>query len=258
MARFVDPHTIGFEPRADLRLALDGLEPHLVPLYAPLIAPLDGSNFVFGQVGQSLDGRVATRAGDAKAISGPAGIQHLHRLRALTDAVIVGVGTVLHDDPRLTVRDCAGVSPARVIVDPQGRAPDEARVFTEDGARRLVIQCTDTPRPRGIEIIRISAQDGRVDPFEIIAALAAAGLPRIMVEGGANTLSHFLLAGALNRLLITVSPLIIGDGPAGLAFPGVPNLCDCLRPETHFYDLGGDLVIDCALQGQGAGDANRS
>jgi riboflavin-specific deaminase-like protein len=247
MARFADDiQTTILAP--DLRRAMQGVEPHLAPLYASLIAPVGGSSLVFGQVGQSLDGRVATRAGDAKAISGAAGIRHLHRLRALADVVIVGASTVLHDDPRLTVRDCDGSNPARVVVDPRGRVPSHARVFNDDGARRIVVQSRAVPRPSGVETIEVPAPEGRIDPSSIIAALAGLGLHRIMVEGGARTLSPFLLEGALNRLLITVSPLIIGDGPSGLTFPGVPNLCDCLRPDATFYDLGGELVVDCALQ----------
>ncbi len=246
------------KPCGDFAAPLQGLAPHLLPLYAPMLSPVRGESFVFGQVGQSLDGRIATRSGDAKGVSGAAGIQHLHRLRALSDAVIVGVGTVLHDDPRLTVRECDGADPVRVLIDPNGRAPNTARVFAADGVQRIVFQRADVKRPAGVDVIRLDVQDGRIDPQVFITNLAAYGLDRIMVEGGARTLGPFLSAGALNRLLVTVSPLIIGDGPSGLSLPEVPNLCDCLRPDATFFDLGGEMVVDCALRDQDIRIANRS
>ena len=218
-----------------------------LPLYAPIAtAPRDGS-FIVGQVGQSLDGRIATSAGDARDVSGQEALKHLHRLRALCDAVIVGVGTVLHDDPRLTVRHVTGPNPARVVIDPSGRVPSEATVFAENRARRIVIQTGDTPRPPGVEVIRIERRGECIPPQQIVDALAARGLHRLLVEGGARTIGRFVTAGLLHRLHISVAPLIIGDGPAGLTLPPVPLLRNCLRPEIQVYDLGGEFIFDCAL-----------
>ncbi|HEV7823266.1 MAG TPA: RibD family protein, partial [Burkholderiales bacterium] len=90
---------------------------------------------VVGQIGQSLDGRIATASGHSRYINGPAGLCHLHRLRSLVDAVLVGVGTALADDPQLTVRHVAGPHPARVVLDPKGRLAGCAKVFTCDGVR---------------------------------------------------------------------------------------------------------------------------
>src|SRR5438270_2681906 len=81
---------------------------------------------VVGQIGQSIDGRIATVTGHSKYINGPAGLAHLHRLRALVDAVLVGIGTAVADNPQLTVRRVAGPSPARVVLDPRGRLPPDA------------------------------------------------------------------------------------------------------------------------------------
>src|SRR4029079_2927402 len=100
-------------------------------LYAPLAADGQGAPYFSAQVGQSLDGRIATPSGDATDVSGPGGLCHLHRCRALADAVVVGVRTALGDDPRLTVRLVPGPSPARVVIDPRGRLPDTARALTD-------------------------------------------------------------------------------------------------------------------------------
>src|SRR5436305_12083667 len=119
---------------------------------------------VVGQIGQSIDGRIATVTGHSKYINGPAGLAHLHRLRALVDAVLVGIGTAIADNPQLTVRRCAGPSPARIVLDPRGRLPPDSQVLVEDGIRRLVISATDA-RPSlgaGVEIIEVPAATGEI------------------------------------------------------------------------------------------------
>lgn len=218
-------------------------------LYAPLLTERPGTPYVFAQVGQSLDGRIATASGDAQAISGPDGLRHLHRCRALADAVVVGVRTALGDDPRLTVRLVDGPSPARVVIDPRGRLPNDARVLADDGTRRLVVQAVDKPRPDGVEVVRLPGSDGWISPPAIATALAARGLTRVLVEGGGVTIAGFLDAGLLDRLHVAVAPLIIGSGPTGLRSAPVARLADALRPETHVYALDSDVVFDCVLGG---------
>jgi riboflavin-specific deaminase-like protein len=224
-------------------------------LYEPLASATCAPPFLFAQVGQSLDGRIATPSGDAQAISGPDGLRHLHRCRALADAVVVGVRTALADDPRLTVRLVAGQNPARVVIDPRGRLPDDARVLTDDGSRRLVIQSCDRPRAPGVEVLRLAARDGWISPAAIHRALAERGFSRVLIEGGGVTIAGFLDAGLLHRLHVAIAPLIIGDGPSGLRTAPIARLADALRPETRVYGLDSDVVFDCALA---RGTANRS
>ena len=114
------------------------------PLPAPweeLFGPLRHGRIddlvVVAQIGQSLDGRVATETGHSHYINGPAGLAHLHRLRALVDAVVIGAGTALADDPQLTVRRVSGPQPARVVIDARGRLPSGAKLLANDGVRRL-------------------------------------------------------------------------------------------------------------------------
>src|SRR5258707_410024 len=152
---------------------------------------------VVGQIGQSIDGRIATVTGHSKYINGPAGLAHLHRLRALVDAVLVGIGTAVADDPQLTVRRIAGPSPARIVLDPKGRLSPNARVLDDDGIRRLVITAEGV-RPRfgaSVEIIEVPAPGGEVAPAAILGALAERGFARILIEGGAHTVSRFIAAG---------------------------------------------------------------
>src|SRR5712671_3031525 len=149
--------------------------------FGPLKAGATDDLVVVGQFGQSLDGRVATETGHSHYINGPAGLAHLHRLRALVDVVVVGVGTARADDPQLTVRHVAGPSPARVVVDPRGRIVPSARLFARDGVRRLVITADGTrpELPAGVECVSLPATDGTIAPSAILAALAEHGFRRM-------------------------------------------------------------------------------
>ena len=112
-----------------IRTEMVPLPPHWDAIFGPLRGDAPDELFVVGQIGQSLDGRVATAGGHSHYINGPAGLAHLHRLRAIVDAVVVGVGTALADDPQLTVRHVAGRNPARVVIDPGARLPAAAKMF---------------------------------------------------------------------------------------------------------------------------------
>jgi diaminohydroxyphosphoribosylaminopyrimidine deaminase/5-amino-6-(5-phosphoribosylamino)uracil reductase len=228
-------------------------------LFGPLLAA-PGERLAIGQLGQSLDGRIATSTGHSHYVNGRPAIVHLHRLRALVDAVVVGVGTVVADDPALTVRHVEGDSPARVVVDPRGRMPAAARLLADDGRRRLVVMRPGVAStlPHGVERIELApGADGRIPPAAIVDALAARGLPRLLVEGGAATVSAFVEARALHRLHVAVAPLLIGSGPTGLVLPPIDRLDDALRPRARCYALGEDVLWDLELASAG-GTANRS
>ncbi len=225
----------------------------LWPLYKPLVDTPADQTFVIGQIGQSLDGRIATPTGHSHYINGAAALVHLHRLRALVDAVVVGVGTVIADDPQLTVRRAQtrldAPLPARVVIDPSGRVPFQAKCLRDDGARRIVLQYGATSlQNSGVEYVSVPMSDGGMSPALILAALKERGLRRILVEGGANTLSRFLAAGCLNRLHIMVAPMIIGSGPAGLTLPAIDRLEHAVRPRVTTFGLPeGEVLFDCAF-----------
>ncbi|WP_341367955.1 RibD family protein [Yoonia sp. BS5-3] len=220
-------------------------ETQALALYGALLQPTETPQ-VFAQIGQSLDGRVATETGDAQDISGQDGLAHLHRLRALADAVVIGVKTALHDDPQLTVRLADGTSPARVVIDPDGRLPNDARLLTCTDARRIIIQATDTKRPAGVEVITLPRAPW-IAPDDILAALKKLGFRRILIEGGGITIAQFLEAGLLDRLHVAVAPLLIGSGPQSLTTSPVGTLAAARRPQTDIYNLGSDILFDCAL-----------
>lgn len=220
--------------------------------FGPLKAGAVDDLVVVGQFGQSLDGRVATETGHSHYINGPDGLAHLHRLRALVDVVVVGVGTALADNPQLTVRHVAGPCPARVVIDPRGRMKADARMFGDDGIRRLVITADGTrpALPAGVEHVTVPTTDGTLAPAAILAALAAHGFRRMLIEGGSHTVSRFLAAGCLDRLHIVVAPIILGAGRGGVALAPVASCADALRPPMRLHRLDGEVLFDCDLSGR--------
>lgn len=207
---------------------------------------------VVGQCGQSIDARIATASGHSHYINGEPGLIHLHRLRALVDAVVIGVGTAIADDPQLTVRRVEGPNPARVVIDPNGRLPSSARLLAADGTRRVVVSAVEAPAalPAGVEVVPLPAREGQLAPAAIIAALAARGFRRILIEGGADTVSRFVAAHCLDRLHVLVAPIILGAGRSSLTLPPIERLDEAMRASMRVHNLGGDVLLDCDLSAQ--------
>lgn len=205
---------------------------------------------VIGQLGQSLDGRIATPTGASKYINGSEALCHLHRIRAEVDAVIVGVGTAIADDPQLTTRHVEGPSPVRVVIDPNRRMPDGLRMLTDGAAPVLVVTCPGRGVPAAAGAIELECDGaGSIPPREIVAALARRGLRRLLVEGGAETLARFLNAGVIDELHLMVAPVVLGSGKTGLNLAPIAGLDEALRPMVRtmrFKD--GDMLCMCDMR----------
>lgn len=225
-------------------------EPLRSALYQPLAAAMAQDGFVVAQLGQSLDGRIATEDGHSHYINGPESLDHLHRLRALVDAVIVGAGTVVHDDPQLTTRRVQGPNPVRVVIDPNLRLDRSLRVFDQAAPTLSVIAAGAVADPAIApeQLVRVVPAAGGLPPPLILAALQRRGLRSFLVEGGATTLSAFLSAGILDRLHVMVAPLILGSGRPGLQLPRITRVDEGLRPRLSVHRLGDDVLFDCCLR----------
>ncbi len=221
----------------------------LLDLYLPLRTP---GALVVGQLGQSLDGRIATESGASKFVTGPQDIERLHRVRALVDAVVVGATTVRLDDPLLTVRLVEGRNPTRVVIDPSSRVPPGARVLGDGAARTILARRapagTATAELLDGELRVPAGDDGRLDLAALLNALAAEGLRRVLVEGGGVTVSRFLEAGLLDRLHVSVAPLLIGSGRPSLTLEAIASLDQAIRPACRHFTLGRDVLFDLDLR----------
>lgn len=230
------------------RASTDELPRPWEELFGPLRTGKIDQLVVVGQIGQSLDGRVATTTGRSRYINGAGGLAHLHRLRSLVDAVVVGIGSALADDPQLTVRRVPGPDPVRVVIDPRGKLPPTARLLADDGARRIVVHGEGARcETRAAESLALPAKNGHIAPTAILRGLAQLGLRRILIEGGPDTLSRFLAAGCVDRLHVIVAPIVLGDGRSGLSLGAIDHLDQALRPPTRVHQLEGDVLFDCDL-----------
>lgn len=226
----------------------------VLELYLPVVngRPDGQAGPTIAHLGQSLDGQIATRSGDSYYVTGTANLLHLHRMRALCDAVVVGAGTVLADDPQLTVRRTDGAHPVRVVLDPRRRLGVDHRVFADAAAPTLLVAAESRVAPGErhgqAEVIGIAERDGRIALDALLAELHRRGLRGVFVEGGGTTVSRFLEADLLDRLQIAIAPLVIGAGRPGLALPGRERIGDCLRAAHRLFRMGGDVLIDCDLR----------
>lgn len=228
----------------------------LLDLYMPLCVGPHARDLVVAHLSQSLDGRIATNNGVSQFISGHEDLVHTHHLRALFDAVVVGASTVEHDDPRLTTRLCTGCDPTRVIIDPHGRVSPDRQVVRDERAPTLLVQREGAPAPAGrhgphVEVVTLAAREDEWLPAtEILAALRARGLRRVFIEGGGVTVSRFLQAGLLDRLQVSVSPVIIGSGRPGFTLPEALDLDAALQLDARCFTVGRDILFDCRLEGR--------
>jgi diaminohydroxyphosphoribosylaminopyrimidine deaminase / 5-amino-6-(5-phosphoribosylamino)uracil reductase len=209
----------------------------LWPVYAPLVmARRENRRLVIGQAGQSLDGRVATVQGHSHYVNGPAGILHLHRLRALVDAVVVGAGTIVADNPQLTVREVEGPHPARIVIDRNGQASRDALCLADNGVRRIVLCAGPKPASNGVEFIA-------VDPFTPPAML------RAMEDWDLPGSSSKVGRKPCRASWPTIASTGFIWGKSSIKLAEIETLHEAMRPVVAHYPLpGGDVLFDCALR----------
>ncbi len=245
---------IAWRRDAGFTLALGPDDPRhaMIDLYLPICSATNARPMTVGHLGQSLDGFIATHSGESQYVTGEENILHLHRMRALCDAVIVGAGTVAADDPQLTTRHVSGPSPVRVVLDPTRRLAEHYKVFNDDSAvtlyvcARSLVRQGETQFGRATLVAVGEGPDG-VDITEVVRLLRGRGCDRIFVEGGGVTVSMFLEANLLDRLQIAIAPLLIGDGRPSIRLPARTTLSDCHRPRYRVFRMGADVLFDCEI-----------
>jgi riboflavin-specific deaminase-like protein len=243
-----------WQPGHGWAAALPSSDPRhaLIDLYLPICSATTARPITVGHLGQSLDGFIATHAGDSQYVTGEENIRHLHRMRALCDAVVVGAGTVAADDPQLTTRHVSGPSPVRVVLDPARRLADRYRVFNDDSADTLYVCGRSLARDGETHfgrasVVAVDECGEGIDVAAVLRVLHARGCHRVFVEGGGVTVSMFLEANLLDRLQIAVAPLLIGDGRPAIRLSPRAALSECHRPRYRVFRMGADVLFDCEL-----------
>ena len=257
------PHVrnIGYLHTKEARLG------HVSPAGAPLdgnpigeavnIAPLLGRGvapswrpYVVLKYAQTVDGRIATRRGEAKWISSEAERRISHGLRAACDAVLVGVGTAIIDDPQLTVRMVPGPSPLRVVLDSTLRLPSTARVL-DDRAGTVVITTQQSDeerrvalRVRSVGVHVVDAGPRGVDLANALQSLRRLGVGSLLVEGGARVITSFFAEKLVDRLVVGIAPTIMGSGIDAVGDLGVARVAESVRlTNRSVHQAGGDLLV---------------
>jgi len=218
----------------------------------------NGIPFVTVKFAQSLDGRIATATGDSKWITGEEARRFAHQLRSEHDAILVGIGTVLADDPELTVRLVDGRSPLRVVVDTRLRTPLTARVLANGAAPGTLIACAesaDHARAQAIEdlggeVLRFVVNDDEtgIDIARLLDALGHRGIKSVLVEGGRQIITSFLFARAVDRVVAIIAPKIIGQGIESIGDLGIRQISDAITFRSlNTRSVGEDIVLDGRL-----------
>lgn len=214
--------------------------------------------FVTAKYAMSLDGKIATRTGDSKWITGEESRKYVHRLRQVNDAVMVGANTVIKDNPYLTVREgvakggIAKKQPTRIIVDGKGKAFLLSHVFNQPGkvilavARPLIRSKATALKKLGVELILLDSEDAIVDLSKLLAQLGEFGITSILVEGGGNLMGHLFDMNLIDKVVAFISPIVIGGLKATtpVAGNGIAEVAKALKLRDIMIDrLGNDLVI---------------
>jgi diaminohydroxyphosphoribosylaminopyrimidine deaminase/5-amino-6-(5-phosphoribosylamino)uracil reductase len=224
-----------------------------------------GFPFVIAKFAMSLDGKIATRSGDSKWISSEESRKYVHTLRHCADAVMIGVNTVIADDPRLTARGCNGKGgetkkqPLRLIVDSKGRTPTEAQLFNQPGKTILaVVKPLDNQKREqftktGVDILELPEIEGRVDLNELFRVIGQRNIVCVLVEGGSILFGSLFDHNLVDRVLAFISPIIIGGHEAKTAVggKGADSVVDALHlDQVDIKNFGNDIMISGYVSGK--------
>ncbi len=210
-----------------------------------------GRPFVQLKLAESLDGKIATRTGDAKWISGADSRAEVHRLRRRFAAVLVGVGTVVSDDPRLTVRHVVGRDPLRIVLDGRGRIPLAATLLREEG-RTIVVTATMAREKEeallslGTEVWRPPGNEGNIDLSAFLQRLGEENIDSLLVEGGGETAAAFLEASLVDKVAFFIAPILIGgrDAIPTIGGAGAEQVSEALHlKRVEIERIGEDLLV---------------
>lgn len=223
-------------------------------VYLPVIlgaakAKREGRSFVAGHLTQTLDGRIACENGQSQWIGNQADLHHSHRMRALLEGVVVGATTALHDDPQLTVRHVSGTDPRRIVISGRGRvlaASHPLKMMQAPGCEVLAGgPLSDTVADPSVVVHSVAADNGRIQPQDVLAKLRERNLHSFYLEGGSGTLSSFLQAGSIDLLQVHIAAMVLGSGLPGLQLPAVDHVDQGRKMHMDHAVLDGHVLLTC-------------
>lgn len=217
-----------------------------------------GLPFITLKYAQTIDGRIATATGHSRWISSPASLRYAHRLRSTHDAILVGTGTVLLDDPELTVRLVKGRSPLRIVLDSGLRIPLSSRVLqNQDQARTMIVTTEKAAQDKfkslsdmGIEILCINTtKSGEINLSELFPTLGQKGVSSVLIEGGSSVITSILKERLADKLLVIIAPKIIGKGIEGVGDLGITLMDQAITlSPIKFRKLGADFLLEAKIK----------
>ena len=213
-----------------------------------------GMPYITVKYAQTLDGRIATKSGDSQWISSEASRRYVHRLRSINQGIMVGAGTVVADNPQLTVRHVRGKNPFRIIVDSKLRIPIKSSVLTDANACLTIIATTsDAPaakiaavKKQGAEIWVVKKErDGRVSLRDLLRKLGKREIMSVLVEGGSEIITSLLKAGLVDKMIIPIAPMIVGKGLEAIGDLNINKINNSIR-FTSFKTMkkGDDIIFE--------------
>ena len=213
----------------------------LFDIFLPII--LNNKNpYIIGHLAQTLDGFIATHSGESKYISCKANIEHIHRIRAISDVILVGANTVLYDNPMLTTRLVKGNNPMRLILDPKNKIKGTEKVFKNPDNNSFKIVSNKTKEKKNS--FYISASKNGFKSNNLISLFKKLNKRIIFVEGGGYTISNFYKNGILNRLHLCISPVVVGDGKNSFLIEKKKFIKDFKRHKIQYFKMEKDILCD--------------
>ena len=201
---------------------------------------LKNKNLCIGQIGQSIDGRIALSNGNSHYINDKKSIVYLHCLRSFCDAVVVGVNTVKKDNPKLTTRNIIGLNPIRIIIDPTLKLTNNYNIF-KDGGENIIF--TNSENNKLLNNSKIYKLPKKNFTKRIFLCLNKLNYKYILIEGGAKTISKCIDSKIINIMQFIISPILIGSGINSLSLKPIYNLSKALRPKNKIYKFGNEIII---------------
>lgn len=207
-----------------------------------IIIPLllkNNNNFI-GQIGQSLDGKIALNNGSSHYINEKESITYLHCLRSISDGVLVGVNTIIKDNPLLTTRKIKGPNPIRLIIDPTLKLTNKYKIFKDDIKNIIFTNSSNEKKLINTTIVKFPKKNFTQNIYDY---LEKTSLQTILIEGGPTTLSHFIELNLLNYMQFIISPTIIGSGIDSVKLKPISDLKNALRAKNTICKLGKEIIV---------------